>query len=43
MDTGAWVGYSPWGHKQLDTADQLGAHAHWHGQQGALCLTEQAE
>ena len=23
MDRGAWWGYSPWGHKESDTAEQL--------------------
>ena len=22
-----WVGYSPWGHKELDTTEQLSMHA----------------
>ena len=23
MDRGAWIGYSPWGHKELDTTERL--------------------
>ena len=23
MDGGTWLGYSPWGHKELDTTEQL--------------------
>ena len=26
MDGGAWVGYSPWGHKELDTTERLHFH-----------------
>ena len=26
MDRGAWRGYSPWGHKELDTTEQLSLH-----------------
>ena len=28
MDRGAWLGYSPWGHKELNTTEQL--HFHFH-------------
>ena len=27
MHKGAWEGYSPWGHKELDMTEQLGMHA----------------
>ena len=26
MDTRAWQGYSPWGHKESDTIEQLSTH-----------------
>ena len=26
MDRGAWADYSPWGHKELDTAEHAWAH-----------------
>ena len=26
MDRGVWVGYSPWGHKESDTTEQLTMH-----------------
>ena len=26
MDGGAWLGYTPWGHKELDTTEQLHFH-----------------
>ena len=28
MDRGAWAGYSPWGHKESDTADRPSTHTH---------------
>ena len=28
MNRGAWAGYSPWGHKELDTIEQLST-AYW--------------
>ena len=26
MDRGAWRGYRPWGHKELDTTEQISLH-----------------
>ena len=28
MDRGALVGYSPWGHKELNTTERLSTHTH---------------
>ena len=28
MDRGAWLGYNPWGHKELDTTELLSTHTH---------------
>ena len=28
MDGGTWLGYSPWGHKELDTTEQLHSLTH---------------
>ena len=36
MDRGSLVGYSPWGHKKLDTTEQLRTHTHLHTRMGYL-------
>ena len=30
MDKGAWLGYSPWGHKESDTTERLSTLTHTH-------------
>ena len=32
MDRGSLVGYSPWGHKKLDTTEELRTHTHTYTQ-----------
>ena len=32
MERGSLVGYSSWGHKELDTTEQLSTHTHIHTQ-----------